>query len=794
MILLNINYIGEHAFAGALGRTSITVAIIFALASFASYIIYNIKKDKTWLHIGRWTYIFHLLFVVIASGVLFVMLKNHYYEYEYIWKHTANYLPLKFIISAFWAGQEGSFLLWVLMEGILGLILIRTSGKDESHILPTLALGQFMLTTMVWGVKIFGFVIGKSPFLLHRHADVNIGNEFFNDPNYVSMIADGNGINPLLENIWMVTHPPLLFLGYSATIIPFAYVIMALLKKDYDSWLKPAFPWTIFSIITLAGGILLGGAWAYESLTFGGFWAWDPVENASLIPLLFILAGFHMMIINKKRKHSYTLSFLFIILGFVLVMYASYLTRSGVLSSTSAHAFGNNGLSAQMVIIIVAALVASTFLYFKNIKYFPKLKTDTFLSREFWMYLGAIVMVLSAFQVFATTSIPVFNTVFGTSIAPPNDVIGYYNKWQLPFAILIIALIGGSLILRYGKNDLGDLNKRLFWILGISTFLYLPSIFVFEVTKWQFLLFLFFLVFSLVSSVGLIVWNKRNTYFFANSLSHFGFTLFLLGVLVSFSNSKTISSNTTNYDLGDSETNSKNQVLVKHKPMILGPYLVNYRDYKYENNHLYYTLDFYNAASKRMDEPEFTIEPTINVNGRMGNVYNPDTRHTLSRDVFTYITYANIMEDISGEEYKNVFSKPVSKGDTVEVEGGKLIFSDLKVDIVGDTFSLNDISISASFVHLPNGGVQSDSLKVKYLIRDGKKSAEDAMFLGDTFKLRFENVSSSKDEIMIGLDKKRLNYIVISSTIFPWISLLAIGALIMFAGLITSFFRHLRQR
>ena len=788
-LLLNINYIGEHLGLKWIGEAFITIAIFSSLLAFLGYIIFNITNKSLWKNLSRTLYITHFVSVVGAAVVLFMLLFGLHYEFAYVWEHTASYLQTKYIISSFWAGQEGSFLLWVFFEGLLGLIAMLNSGKFESYIMPVIAIGQFFLATMIWGVKIAGFIIGQSPFLLMREQVQNIGDTFFQNPDYLQKILDGNGINPLLENVWMVTHPPLLFLGYSAAIIPFAYVIAALWKGEFKSWLKPALPWTIFSMITLGGGILLGGAWAYESLTFGGFWAWDPVENASLIPWLFIVAGFHMMILNKKRNHSYTLSFLFIILGYVLVVYASYLTRSGVLGETSAHAFGNNGLSTQMVVIILLTIIFSLFLYFKNIRNLPTNNNDRFFSREFWMYLGSLILVLSAFQVFAATSIPVFNKILGTNIAPPVDRVAFYNTWQLPFAINIVIFIGGSLVLKYGKNNSVDLRRRFLITFAIATGLFIAEIFLFKVTNWSFLVFLLFINFSLVSSAFVLIRNKWNKLKLANSLSHFGFSLFLIGVLVAFSNADIISRNTSRYDLGDEDSNRQNQVLMRGQPEKLGDYWVVYDSLYRNDNYLHYTVNFYN--DKETKDLAFTIHPDININSRMGNVYNPFTHHTLSKDIFSFITYANIQADYNDLKYLVSKHQELKVGESVNTEAGTILLRSITPLGDMDSIDINNIKIRADF-YLINRG-DSLALSSIYGITRGMKEYEDAEIYNGQFILRFKNISATPNAIGIELYKIRKNYIVIKTTVFPWISLLLIGGFIMFGGLFISLWRHYQE-
>jgi len=791
-MLLDIQYIGEHLLPGILGKSFIVAALFAAFFSFIFYLAGNKQSNSKLLFAGRLSYYAHFLFIILSGAMLFYLLFQGYWEYDYVWKHTASYLPTKFIISAFWAGQEGSFLLWVFLQALLGLILLFTAKKWESHVMPVLAAGQFMLTTMVWGAKPLGLVIGKSPFELMRNDIGNIGVDFFQDPNYLSHIADGNGINPLLENIWMVTHPPLLFLGYAAAIIPFAFAIASLWKGDYKEWLKPAFPWVIVSLSTLGGGILLGGAWAYESLTFGGFWAWDPVENASLIPWLVILAGMHMMILNKKRNHSYGLSFIFIVLGFVLVIYASYLTRSGVLGETSAHAFGNNGLAAQMVIIMLLTLIVSLWLYFKNFKYFPKAMNDHFLSREFWMFMGSIILILSAFQVFITTSIPVINKLFGTELAPPLERVAFYNKWQLPFAILIVFTMSISLLLKYGKNDFNAFIKRFTppHLAGLG--LFLLGVWVFQINDIGMLVFLLAINIALTSSLDYLFRNKFNTYNFSNSISHLGFAIMFLGILVAFSKSEVISTNTSRYDLGGQQMNRENQLLIKDEVKELGSYFVKYSDMYHEKNHIYYTLEFMTKDHEGNLQKEFDLHPSINVNDRMGNVYDPDTHHAFDKDVYTFISYADIKADTSDSKYKTIFNEEMGIGDSLIIGGMKIFFdSTYARKSNSEIIDVNNVEIIAR-LRIVNQLNITQYGEIHYIVKKGVLSHKDFKMEKEGLIFSFANLSKTPPKIILNIDEIRFNYIVVKTTVFPYISVMWIGVLIMFLGLGISFYRNVR--
>lgn len=191
-------------------------------------------------------------------------------------------LPTKFLLSCFWAGQEGSFLIWALLQGSLGFILLGRAKDWKPWVMPIFLFGQFFLMSILSGLELVVSRLAAVLLTLLREMPQNAGEEIFRQPNYISMITEGNGLNPLLENIWMIIHPPSLFLGYAVALIPFSYAVASISQGDH-SWLKPAMPWTLAAILTLGIGIILGGRWAYESLTFGGFWAWDPKKIGEIL-------------------------------------------------------------------------------------------------------------------------------------------------------------------------------------------------------------------------------------------------------------------------------------------------------------------------------------------------------------------------------------------------------------------------------------------------------------------------------------------------------------------------------
>jgi len=307
---MDIQFVGENLLPGKIGQFFIVLAFSASLLSTIAYFFASRKEnleDKSWRNLGRIGFLINWASIIGIGITLFYLILGHYFEYYYVQSHSSKQLPVYYIISAFWEGQEGSFWLWAFWQSFLGALLIWKAKTWERPVMTVVAFSQVFLTSMMLGVEIFGERIGSSPFILLREAiDLKaqapvVFANIENYKNYLKYITDGKGLNPLLQNYWMVIHPPTLFLGFASMVVPFAYGIAALWQKRYKDWIKPAMPWTLFAVMVLGTGIIMGSFWAYEALNFGGFWAWDPVENASLIPWLTLIGAVHVMIAYKTR-------------------------------------------------------------------------------------------------------------------------------------------------------------------------------------------------------------------------------------------------------------------------------------------------------------------------------------------------------------------------------------------------------------------------------------------------------------------------------------------------------------
>jgi cytochrome c-type biogenesis protein CcmF len=484
--LETIVFNNEHLAIGNFGHFAVVLSFVASLISTIAYALSVNRDSKSLMQLGKWMFFIHSFAVMAIFFSLFYIIHSHYFEYQYAYQHSSTELPVYYMISCFWEGQEGSFLLWMFWHAVLGCILIFKSGSWQAPVLTVVALAQVILGSMLLGFEIGDFKIGSSPFQLMREHNPEAllipVLDRLGKANYLEIYKDGNGLNPLLQNYWMVIHPPTLFFGFAATIVPFAFAFAGLWTKRLKEWMVPALPWALVAVMVLGTGIIMGGYWAYESLSFGGYWAWDPVENASLMPWLLLITATHMLLINKSTNKYPVLTFSLTIFSFFMVLYATFLTRSGILGNASVHSFTDLGLSGQLILllflfifltfslsfkkrsmaslfffisfsaIMVLALVdfktnitiisvlgsivllGSTIWFIRNLfsLYGTQIETDKLYSREFWMFVGSMVLLLSGFQVIIMTSIPVFNKLFEGSKASAGEA--YYNQVQIWFA------------------------------------------------------------------------------------------------------------------------------------------------------------------------------------------------------------------------------------------------------------------------------------------------------------------------------------------------------------------------
>lgn len=516
---------------GVAGEVLINAAFLSVMLAAAGYFYHSRKGGERWFRISNWLFGLQGLFLAGASGILLYLILNHRFDYYYVFNYTSSDLQLRYLISAFWGGQEGSFMLWILISCLLGMGLMKWTRKSyRGPVLFFLALTQVFLFSMISGIQIGDFTLGASPFRTLAEA---MPNAPFIQSNPDFIPSDGQGLNDLLKSPWMMIHPPILFVGFAMMTIPYCFAMAALWKRKYQEWVDPALPWTLGANIALLTAIFLGGYWAYVTLSFGGYWAWDPVENASLVPWLLGLAGIHTMIIQRKSSTSQKASILFALLAYVAVVYETFLTRSGILSDASVHSFVDLGLYNQLVAFMAAVTLIGLGMFFWRYRDMPTPKSESkILSREFMTFAGAMVIFLMGLVITLGTSSPIIGRLFSESPTPPE--ISFYNEWTMPLAIIaaVMTVIGQYLF--WSRQDAESLAEELTWPVAASCLATLASIIIGEVRSVYYMVYIFAGWFALVgNSVVMYQLIRKNPKVVGGALTHTGFALLMLGILAS---------------------------------------------------------------------------------------------------------------------------------------------------------------------------------------------------------------------------------------------------------------------
>ena len=796
-----MEFVGEHLLAGKVGNFFVIFSFCSALLAAISYFFATQKNDADWKTLGRISFLAHGVGILGIISTLFFMILNQYFEYYYVWQHSSTELPLRYIFSCFWEGQEGSFLLWAFWHMVIGVVFLFIRNKWEAPVLSIFGLVQAFLMSMLLGVYFFEYKLGSNPFtaLLREHPDFS-DIPLFTNPNYLENL-DGRGLNPLLQNYWMTIHPPTLFLGFASTLLPFALAISGLWTKQYKEWLKTAIPWTFFSIFILAIGILMGGAWAYEALSFGGFWAWDPVENASLVPWLTLVGAGHLMIVEQRRGGVMKSLLFLTFLTFILVLYSSFLTRSGVLGDASVHAFTDLGMSGQLLLYLLTFVAISIFIFVLRYKHLPSSeKEEELWSREFWMFIGALVLFISSFQITISTSIPVINKIFGSDLAPPVDAIEHYNSWQVPFVIVILLLMGFSQFFNYKKTEFKKFFGKIFIALLISAGLAVAIGLSMQMFNPFHLFMLFSALFAAVANLDyLIRVMKGKIRFSGASISHAGFGIMMLGALLSMGKQEIISNNTSSYDvtmLGENYDNQESILLMKDDTLQMGDYLVSYVGKEKEGVNIKYNINYYTKNDKGELTKEFTLKPQVQLNDRMGNVPEPDTRHFLFKDIYTHVTWA-VLEEKKNDEVEKAETQNLHIGDTVFLKRAILIVDSLKQasPIKHEELMPDDIAVEVALT-LWDFDTKTHKMSPVFVLRDSSKvfsipSINEDLGISISFDRIYPN-NGSIDLTFIEKKSEQKEFIVMQAVLFPYINLLWLGCLIMSIGIIISIRNSIR--
>jgi cytochrome c-type biogenesis protein CcmF len=828
-----------HTFIGSFGNLLLSASFVFSIFAAVLYFISVRQKEELkhrfWKINGRVAFFLHSLTATGVVIALFWIIYNHYFEYHYAWSHSSTDLPVHYMISSFWEGQEGSFLLWIFWHVLIGLFFIFTNKKWEAPVMAIFASVQAFLLSMILGVVVFGIKIGSSPFLLLR--EVMDDPIFRMNPDFIP--ANGTGLNPLLQNIWMVIHPPFLFIGFAATLVPFALLIAGLWQKKYSEWIRPALPWSIFAAGVLGMGIMMGAYWAYETLNFGGYWNWDPVENAVYVPWLILVGAIHAMNLYKKGKTGLKTSAILIISTFVLILYSTFLTRSGILGSSSNHAFTDLGLQGQLLLYLLTFLFVAVWILVVRWKEIPTTEKELSTWKgDFWVFIGVIVICLMAFQVLFETSYPVINSFFGlfgieTNLAFSATQEVHYSHRQLWFALVLAILTGTGQFFWWKRMSKSNLWDEMGLPVLITLILSILVILIGNVVHISYILLMTAAIYSLViNSIFFYKFMsaKKLMKLSGGAVAHIGIALMLIGIVFSSGYSSIISQNTSGriYSRQFSEELNQNNVLLwLEEPLAMNNYVLTYKGTRVEpkgfsgyidskklfvlsdknraivldsivhKKNLWLpgdTLDVYGENTyfevefSRENGKSFTLFPRAQVNPNMGLIASPDVKKFWGSDLYTHVS--SIPDPEQEQEWKEMEHHKLKPGDRFMVN-----------DFVAELVS---IGVKNDFNRVPLGpGDVAVSAKIRILGKTNEYLAEPIFFIKDNSpgiiphfvpemgaRFSFINIDTETNEFTIGLETTQRDYIILKAMEKPHINILWIGTIVVLIGFGIAVYRR----
>jgi cytochrome c-type biogenesis protein CcmF len=830
-----------YSMIGIVGKILIDVAFACCILAGIGYFLYARNGDERYFRTSNWLFGAEWLLIMVSGGLLLRLLLTHQFQYYYVFNYTGRSLPLKYLISAFWGGQEGSFMLWIFFTGVLGLGLMKWTRKlYRGPVLFFLVLTQAFLLSMILGIHIGGIGVGASPFRTIAEAMPNAA-FIQSNPDFVP--ANGKGLNSLLQSPWMVIHPPILFLGFSLMTIPFCFAMAALWRKKYSEWIEPALPWTLGANLCLLTALFLGAYWAYTTLSFGGFWAWDPVENAALIPWLLGTAGIHIMLVQKKNNTSQKASIVFALLAFVAVIYETFLTRSGILGDSSVHSFVDLGLYNQLLIFMAVMIAICVGFFIWRYNDLPKNQGESkFLSREFMTFSGAMVLFILGLVIAIGTSSPIIGRLFANNPTPPQ--VNFYNNWSYPFAIIaaILTVLGQYVFWRRQRN-IESLARQLFVPVVLAGIAALVIIWIAHISSWFSMGLLFAGCFAITGNIFIMAHLlRKNPRLIGGSFAHVGFGILLLGILGSgLYNSQLLDASTRSYNtavakgvMKDAQGNMIRQKanfiqLKLNTPKVVNnQYVLTYEGYTLKNQgrpgEQQYRIHIQPLNSRSEGiymYPQVYPMSQVSPGGKVNWSADPDIYPGLKSDIYLYVAGSSYVERKNkqiarGKEHRkmgqqtaaamvsdssdttNIQTITLAKGQTATIGRFKV---GLKTFEKTDTKKVPNNTIIAVKATLDVRPMASnDTLTLHPLFAIYKDQGKNWSYSppqrleGDNVSFRFTNIDPQTGKVTFrvkGIDKNHKKaWILVIAQNKPFISLVWIGTFIVMCGFCISIFRH----
>lgn len=740
------------------GSLLIWLALFSLVVSAISYYRLATKRASS-ATLARRSYAIAVLSVVGASVLMMVYILQHRFEYAYVWGYSSKDLPLHLLITTFWAGQEGSFLFWTLCSVLIGLFL-RSYTQRRRIEFEVMTIYSFLLSFLLI------LMIAKPPFqyLWEAHPkEVPIG----------QVPQDGRGLNPLLQNIWMIAHPPVLFIGFAAVAVPFAFALAGLWKRSYSTWIADAFPWVLFATLSLGAGIMLGGYWAYGVLGWGGWWGWDPVENSSLIPWITTLILLHTILVQKRTGNLVRTNFLLAIVSFVLVIYSTFLTRSGILGDSSVHSFTDPGAIAYSVLLIWIAAVAGLGLamFFRRWNDLKKLAGSVgMFTRESFIAIASIAMGVSALIIFFGTSWPI---VSHSTVEP-----SFYDRTNLPIAVILSLLLGVSLLLTWKVESRAGLFKRASFAFGASLLVTIGLILA-GLDNWQMGLLAFASLFAFfVNAAKLVKVLREDARWAGGAIAHVGLAMLFLGIIGSGYYSQKI---TTSLTLNEPKE------IFGYQVMYTGAIPIDGNKWRFH------------VIAERGGE-SYALGPVM---------YHSDYNNSLMRepDYVSFLTRDFYIEPVSleqGEQHDHSVELP--KGEPVTINGMKVTFLRFDMGQHGADAMTSGGAFSIGAVLEVERNGRKEQITVVTTYKDGAQPEPKPTMLKNS-PIGFEMLSMRIDSEtraarirvnVLGLEDRgavthKPEELIIEASLKPFMSVVWIAAVFVLGGVTLSMIRRIQE-
>lgn len=796
-----------------IGSIVLTLALASSVIAMVMFYL-NFRGYTNTLNYGRIAYHTMTLLVITASTILWYLLLTHQYQYHYVFSYSNNSLNTGFLISSFWGGQEGSFMLWLLLTSIVGVVLQSYSSKRgdlEPRVMAVFTLATTFLLVMVspWFKNPFELIWATPVFIDAKSISAQflnapfMQNFIFTDPNsqttFVKMseelynvliasgvavndiVTNGKGLNPQLLNFWMQIHPPTLFTGFSMATVPFAFAMAAMMKNDYRDWVRQAFPWVLAGTGILGLGIMMGGYWAYEMLGWGGYWAWDPVENSSLIPFLIGTASIHTLLVQRKSqakggigRYART-NIILSLMTYILVLYSTFLTRSGILGDASVHSFVDPGMLVYLFLVIFIGsfiLLGFGMLLFRW-KYLGEHVQieEGLLTRELALFTSAVVLCASATIVLVGTSAPIWGSAVDTF---------FYNEMHVPIAIIIGLLNGLSLLIKWKDTKTQEIIKKSIVAVTASVLFTILVVVLGAVSGLMMIILTFTTAFALFVNLEIAIKIiKGNLKMLGAYVAHIGIALFILGVIGSASFSEEV-----DVDLVKNETKSA-----------LG-FDMTFTGFTPIENNTKYAFNI-NLKSGNSD---YSVSPVMYISDfNNGLMREPDILTLPTKDF--YISPLGYDQGTDKPE-SNGKTVQLQKGSAVEVTGGTLSFD--KFDLAPETMQAmqegRDFQMGAVLTFDANGKKEEFELLRKSI--GGQIEFTEYVSQQAGIKIRLLNLTAQNIEVAVSsldettpqtVTETSKEILTVTASIKPFISFVWVGVLVMFVGFFVSVARRLKE-